>query len=90
VAAKLKYNEDHTAFEVTIGNDVFADDISEGDDWLILEGEAKSYGLALDGCDLDGVEPNTVYELVKLTTILAPDGALDTDDAADDDEGVPA
>lgn len=81
MAAKLKYNEDHSSFRVCIGEDQWDEDLQDGDDILVLPpidpGDQKSYIICPEGCETEGVEPNTVYELVKVVTILEPDGDLE-------------
>jgi hypothetical protein len=88
VAAKLKYNPDHDALEVTIGDLSWAEEIDEPADTIMLHHDGGAYVVVPAGLDVEGLEENTVYQLVKVTTILAPDEAFDMDD--DDDEGVPA
>lgn len=81
MSAKLRYNPDHSAVEVTVGEEVFGDDVAKGDECIIFPGESgNSLYVALEGSDIEGVEPNTVYELVKVTTILAEDSEIEFDD----------
>jgi hypothetical protein len=93
MAATLKYNLEHDALEVTIGPDLsWAEEIDEPVDTIMLHHDGGAYVVVPAGCDVEGLEENTVYQLVKVTTILAPDEAFDMsdDDDDDDDEGVPA
>jgi hypothetical protein len=85
MAAKLKYNEDHDALEVTIGDEAWEQDSITGeDDIFTLAGDSKIYAVCPEGCQLEGLEPNTVYELVKVTTIVAPDGPFEEEETETD------
>jgi hypothetical protein len=82
MAAKLKYNEDHSAMLVTVDDEEWEQDpVSDDDDIFVLPDGNKLYAVCPEGCTMEGVEPNTVYELVKVVTIVAPDGALEDDEA---------
>jgi hypothetical protein len=82
MSAKLQYNPDHSAFAVTVGETCWGDDCSKTDDFMILPDGANSLCVVLEGSELEGVEPNTVYRLVKIDTELLPDGDIDEDDEA--------
>ena len=80
MSAKLRYNPDHSAFEVSVGEDIWTDEMSKDDDFMVLPGESgKSYCVVLEGSELEGVEQNTVYELVKVTTILGAEEDFEMD-----------
>ena len=81
MSVKLQYNPDHSAFAVTVGENSWGDDCSKKDDFMILPDDGgNSLCVVLEGSELEGVEPNTVYKLVKLDTELLPDGELEDDE----------
>ena len=74
MAAKLRYNSDHSAFEVTVGDNSWEEDITPDDDYMVLPTDSGNpMCIILEGSQLEGVQQNTVYEMVKVTTILGPD-----------------
>jgi hypothetical protein len=81
MSAKLRYNPDHSAFEVTVGEQIWTDEMTDQDDFMVLPSESGNpYCVVLEDSQLQGVEPNMVYELVKVTTVKGVDEEFDLDD----------
>jgi hypothetical protein len=77
--AKLRYNPEHTAFEVTVGDLTWAEEISADDESVMLHHENGCYLVTMDDAQLEGLEPNSVYELRKVTTVLSPEEEFEFD-----------
>jgi hypothetical protein len=80
MAASLQYAPNKKSFEVTVGELSWAAEIAKGDESIMLHHDRGCYVVALDGSDLEGLEPNTVYELVKVATIRKADGEIEIGD----------
>jgi len=79
MAAKLRYNPAHTAFEVTVGDTIWAQEIDADDESVMLHSDSGVYIVTMDDADLEGLEPNAVYELRKVTTVLSPEADFEFD-----------
>ena len=77
MSATLRYNPNHTAFEVTAGGLTWTEEISDSDESMMLHHDGGCYVVVLDGAELEGLQENSVYQLVKVGTILKPDGEID-------------
>jgi hypothetical protein len=93
MAAKLKYNEAHDTLEIIAGDQTYVEDVQgfdeseEDGELIVLHHDRGAYAVVVEGSNFDGLESNTVYELVKVTTILSPDGVIEL---PADDDGEPA
>jgi hypothetical protein len=79
MSAKLRYNPEHTAFEVTIGDLTWAQEMDADDDSVMLHHDEGCYVVTLHDADLEGLQPNTVYRLAKETTTLEADAEFEFD-----------
>lgn len=74
MAATLRYTPGKTAFEVTVGDNEWAQEIDADDESIMLHHSGGCYVVTLDDSELEGLDPNSVYELVKVATIVKPEG----------------
>jgi hypothetical protein len=79
MSASLRYNPEHTAFEVTVGDNVWAQEIDANDESVMLHHDGGCYVVTMDDAQLEGLDPNAVYELRKVTTVVKPDGEFEYD-----------
>jgi hypothetical protein len=77
MSATLRYNSNHTAFEVITGGKTWTEEIDSRDESMMLHHDGGCYVVVLDGADLEGLDNNSVYRLVKESTILKPEGDID-------------
>lgn len=80
MAATLQYSPNKKTFEVTVGDLSWADQIAKGDESMMLHHDGGCYVVTFDESDLEGLDPNTVYELVKVATIRKADGDIVIED----------
>lgn len=82
--ATFSYNDEHTKCDVEVGDCEFPDvDVSEGGMVVLFDDEVgKHYCFVVDE---EGLEPDTVYELIELETAEAEDG----DDDEEEEEPAP-
>jgi hypothetical protein len=75
MAATLRYNPEHTALEVTVGGLTWTEEYDS--DSIMLHHNGGCYVVVPEGADLEGLDNNSVYRLVKESTILKPEGEID-------------
>jgi hypothetical protein len=80
MSATLRYNPSHTAFEVTAGSLSWTEEINDSDESMMLHHSGGCYVVVLEGADLEGLQQNSVYQLVKVGTILKPAGEIKDED----------
>jgi hypothetical protein len=80
MSATLRYNPKHTALEVTAGGLTWTEEIDSNRDSIMLHHDGGCYVVVPDGADLEGLDDNSVYRLVKETTVVKPEGEIKDDD----------
>jgi hypothetical protein len=80
MSATLRYNPKHTAIEVTAGGLTWTEEIDSGGDSIMLHHDRGCYVVVTTGADIDGLDNDSVYRLVKETTVVKPEGEIKDDD----------